>query len=172
MKKWRKLLSLMFVAVMVLSINVTAFAAEPAVKAHQAETLIQEVESTNVFDVLTKDNELSRATWIGNAGSSTLDYMSSARAFAWTINVTPTSVLPLTFAGQIDVYTTSTGAYKGSLYISGAGAGKASGVVYVDSLSLRSGTNYTAKYSGTATNTAGQVFKVVEGASISFTYTR
>lgn len=172
MKVWKKFMSLICAAIMVVSLNVTTFAAEP-VSDTQATVSTAEPEGTGVFDVLTKDNELSRSAWIGNAGSSTLDYMSSARAFAWTINVTPTSSLPLTFAGQIDIYTTSTNAYKGTLYISGAGLGKASGVVYIGSnISLRSGTHYTAKYSGTATNTAGQVFSVVSGASIGFTYTK
>lgn len=117
----KKFLSLACAAVMALSMNAKAFAAETTPDVQQPITLKQDAESANVFDVLTKNNELSRSTWIGNAGSSTFSYMESARAFAWSINVTPTSILPLTFAGQMDVYTTSTGAYKGTLYISGAG---------------------------------------------------
>lgn len=145
-------------------------------------TYSQEIQATasmstancNEFDVLfitDGDHIAPDATWIGNGGFSTLDYMSSAQAFAWSIDITEVSSLPLTFSGAIDIYTQSTGVYRGTVYISGSGLGKASGVGYVSpSIALQRGVNYVAKYSGTAVNSIGLKAKVVPGASIVFNY--
>lgn len=172
-KRWNKFLALACAFAITLTSSVTAFASEvsPIDTPSSLSTVEQSAtESTNTFDVLYKDDALSRSTWIGNAGSSSLDYMESNRSFAWHINVTPVSAAYLTFVGQVDIYTTSTNAYKGTIYLSGGGFGTASGVESLNGISLRSGTHYTAKYSGTATNVLGQVFTVVDGASIGFTY--
>lgn len=113
---------------------------------------------------------MARSTWIRNAGSSRLDYMPNPRCFTWYINVGKVSTFPLSFTGEIDIYLASSNAYKGTLYISGVGIGCASGTISATHLGLRSGTRYIAKYSGTAKDLVGNIFTIVNGASISFIY--
>lgn len=163
--KRKNLLCLVFALVMMFSLSTTLF----------ADKKQPGLGTSGVFDVKIQpaENQIAPAsTWIGNAGVSRLDYMGFARAFSWSIDVTQTSVLPLVFTGTVDIYTASTGSYRGTVYLSGSGFGSASGVTYIPSgISLRSGTNYIARFSGTATNTAGQIFTVVPNASINFLYT-
>ncbi len=108
------------------------------------------------------------ATWYGEGGFSTLDYMPSARAFAWSIDITEVSSLPLVFNGEIEIYSQGSGIYQTTVYVSGYGNGKASGVDYLN-VGLENGT-YIAYYSGIATNSMGLRAAVVPGASFVFLY--
>lgn len=75
-----------------------------------------------------------------------------------------------TFVGEINVYTYSTGAYKGTGLCSGFGVGTESGIVDVSGMKLRSGVKYKAVFTGTATDIAGNVFAVSSEAVLPFTY--
>lgn len=176
MKKWKKFLSLACATVMSLSLSVTAFAAETpnaqldyAVEAAEEQALPQ---SQNVFSMdgipVTEDGVMPYLTITGNGGTCTLDYMSSGKYVAWSVN--PATILTYTFVGEISIYTYSTGAYKGSGACAGFGIGSESGIVDVTGMGLRSGTKYKAVFTGVATDIAGNVFTVSSSASLPFTY--
>ncbi|MEC1155660.1 hypothetical protein [Cytobacillus horneckiae] len=100
------------------------------------------------------------ATWQGTAGSLRLDYMSAAKSFSWGMVIPEAAGMPLVFAGVIQIYTQSTGAYKGTVYVTGAGTGRMSGVAPITSnIKLKSGTNYKAKFTGTATAANKKTYK-------------
>jgi hypothetical protein len=94
--------------------------------------------------------------------------MPSARAFAWSIDITEVSSLTLVFNGEIEIYSQGSGIYQTTVYVSGYGNGKASGVDYLN-VGLENGT-YIAYYSGIATNSMGLRAAVVPGASFVFLY--
>lgn len=169
MRTFKIIIGFLCVTVLAVSINLTAFAAE-----NNEVSSITTTNETTKFDMFIENTNITPfSSWFGSAGSSSLDYMPGGQAFAWSIDVSKTSILPLTFAGMIDVYNTSTNKHMFTIFIDGSGFGKTSGVGYMTLMhraSLRSGTHYTAKYSGTAINIAGQIFHVVDGASIGFVY--
>jgi hypothetical protein len=107
-------------------------------------------------------------TIVGNGGSCTIDYMSSAKHIAW--GVKPATNLVYTFTGMITVYTNSTGALKGFGACYGMGTGTENGTVDLARMGLRSGTTYKAVFTGTATDFLGKNFHVSSGASLTFTY--
>ena len=150
-KQFKKIFILVCSLIIVLSIGSTSLAA------------------TNTYEVPFNTFAITPAsTWYGSSGYSKLDYVKSARSFRWEINVSRISIAPLTFLGEINIYTQSKGVYKGCIPVSGMGTGKASGMSTIPKGLLRSGTNYTAKFSGIATNTMNQQFRVVETASMNF----
>lgn len=166
MKKWKKLLTMICAFAMVFSFNVTAFAAETE------STAQLETQSQNVFGMdAISNNENGITPYLtitGNGGSCTLDYMSSGKYVAWSVK--PATLLTYTFAGEINIYTYSTGAYKGTGLCSGFGVGTESGIVDVSGMKLRSGVKYKAVFTGTATDIAGNVFAVSSEAVLPFTY--
>jgi hypothetical protein len=168
-KKLKSLLCIAIAFVVMSSLSMATFAAEKA-DSTVSISVQQSKPTDGTFGVnlkLPENTVVPYTTWSGNAGFSRLDYMETARYFTWSIDVTPVSVLPLVFAGQVDIYTLS-GTYKGTVYFSGEGAGKASGTD--PCISLTKGTTYTAKFSGEAVNTDGQVFNVVPNAALNFYY--
>lgn len=168
MKKWKKLLTIICACAMVFLFNVTAFAAEND-SANQLD-----LQSQNVFgmDAMSnnenEDGIMPYLTITGDGGSCTLDYMSSGKYIAWSVK--PATILTYTFAGEIDIYTNSTGAYKGTGLCSGFGIGTESGIVDVSGMGLRSGVKYKAVFTGTATDIGGNVFTVSSTAVLRFTY--
>ena len=168
MKKWKKLLTMICAFAMVFSFNVTAFAAETE------STAQLETQSQNVFGmdaISNNENEDGITPYLtitGNGGSCTLDYMSSGKYVAWSVK--PATLLTYTFVGEINIYTYSTGAYKGTGLCSGFGVGTESGTVDVSGMKLRSGVKYKAVFTGTATDIAGNVFAVSSEAVLPFTY--
>lgn len=128
--------------------------------------------SGNEFDmILERDpNVISPlASWTGTAGTARLDYMSGARAFSWGIVVPSGGAM--VFTGRIDISTESTRAHRGSIYVSGSGVTRFGGTAYIPgNITLRSGTRYTAKFSGTAVSGGRQVFNVTPRAFMGFQY--
>ncbi|MGE7695606.1 hypothetical protein ACQKNC_16120 [Lysinibacillus sp. NPDC094177] len=61
------------------------------------------------------------ATFWGDSGTSTFNYSPNARAFSWTLNIPGAAGNFLSFTCRADIYTQSTGAFKGSMYFSGGG---------------------------------------------------
>ncbi|KOY80845.1 hypothetical protein I6G82_10630 [Lysinibacillus macroides] len=91
------------------------------------------------------------ATFWGNSGTAEINYMPTARAFAWSLNIPGTSGKFLSFTCRADIYTQSTGAFKGSMYFSGGGTGfSISGLADINGVSLTKGVSYLARFTGEA----------------------
>ncbi|MFC9540835.1 hypothetical protein ACFTQ7_13220 [Lysinibacillus sp. NPDC056959] len=60
-------------------------------------------------------------TFWASDGTSTFNYMPTARSFSWGINIPAASGSFLSFTCRADIYTQSTGAFKGSIYFQEGG---------------------------------------------------
>lgn len=91
------------------------------------------------------------ATFWGDSGTSTFNYSPNARAFSWTLNIPGAAGNFLSFTCRADIYTQSTGAFKGSMYFSGGGTGPGvSGLADIKGVSLTKGVSYLARFAGEA----------------------
>ena len=134
------------------------------------------IDSSGRFEMLYTNPEKNNSgittysTFYGNGGYAELTYGSSARQFHWKSDVSKSTILPYTFSGEITIKTQSTGKYRGTLYVSGAGLGKASGTKSLKGISLTKGVNYVAYFTGAGFDTLGKKFTVVPNAKIVFKY--
>ncbi|WP_141905804.1 hypothetical protein [Lysinibacillus sp. Y5S-8] len=88
-------------------------------------------------------------TFWGSDGTSTFNYITNARSFSWTLNIPAASGSFLSFSCRADIYSQSTGAFKGSMYFSGGGYGPSiSGVADINGVSLTKGVSYVARFQG------------------------
>lgn len=115
-----------------------------------------------------EDGIIAYSTFIGSGGKSTLDYMDSARCIAWSVS--PATLEPYSFTGDIKIYDSITGALKGTLYCYSAGEGTTSNVANLSGLRLTSGRNYIARFSGDAVDILENQFFVSSNAKIAFMY--
>lgn len=170
MKKWKKISIAICSFIMVVSLNTTVFATETQLLTPNEYITQSESQNTFYMDAVSnnEDGVSPYLTIVENGGSCKLDYISSGKYLAWT--VTPATSFAYTFIGEIRVYTSSTGAYKGMGLCTAAGVGSKSGIVDVKGMKLRSGVKYKAVFSGTATDTEGNLFTVSSAAVIPFTY--
>lgn len=167
-KKSKYIFGLLTAVILVFSsgLNSEVFAEEP----DTAEVLTEEPDTTEVlteepdtaeakeFNMLyqaEQDNDTigPLSTWYGSAGTIRLDYLESSGQFSWGIVIAEAVKDTLLFTGTIEIYTQSTNAYKGTIYVSGSGVGRISELDGIpSSLNLRRGTNYRARFSGLAVN--------------------
>lgn len=113
----------------------------------------------------------SAASWSGAGGKSSLDYLSGARSFSWSVN--PATKRSYTFTGTITIKSVKKTGNYGTLYISGGGKGRISNVKYISKSikkKLKKGTTYYAAYSGTCIDSKGYTYNITKGAGIPFTY--
>jgi len=123
----------------------------------QAQDQISE-NTDNTFEIyeakkMEEDNNVITpfGTFWGSDGTATFNYMPTARSFSWTLNIPAASGAFLSFTCRADIYTQSTGAFKGSMYFSGGGYGPSiSGVADINGVSLTKGVSYIARFQGEA----------------------
>lgn len=148
MKISRCILGLFLAVILVFSsgLNTEVFAEEPDTAQGKEFNMMYQTEQGS-------DTIAPLATWVGSAGTIRLDYLSASRNFSWGIVIAEASKDTLLFTGSIEIYTQSTNAYKGTIYVSGSGIGRISEVDSIpSSFGLKSGTNYRARFSGLAVN--------------------
>lgn len=108
-------------------------------------------------------------TVTGPGGTSTIDHMSGG-FIRWS--VTPLTLQNYTFTGTLEIISYSTGQVVGSTSLFGVAdiitGFTTSGIVDLRQFSLKSGTSYKAKLSGTAIDADGTVYTVLPTASIHF----
>lgn len=105
------------------------------------------------------------ATFFGNGGVSTLDYLSEGY-IQWS--VTPTTIERYTFSGTVSIYLN--GSHVRTVSCFAAGTGFRSGLVDLRNMGLKSGKRYDVYFAGSAVDDAGTVFTVSDSAHISFVY--
>lgn len=168
-KNFRKFLAGFMCAAILFSSSLNVFAQNIA-SSNEA------IGSSGKFEMLYENPDkdfldiIPYSTFMGNGGYAELTYGSSGRQFHWKSDVTKSTILPYTFSGEITITTQSTGKYRGTLYVSGAGLGKASGVKALSGISLTKNVNYVATFTGTGFDTLGKTFMVVPNAKIVFRY--
>ncbi len=111
------------------------------------------------------------ATFKGNAGSVSLDYMQSAKALQTTYRLYHTTVS--NFVGEIKIYTAKGKKYKGMIPVSMFSPMRTATNFIPKSLKLKRGSMYTAYITGKAAGTGitgSRVAKVVPKAHINFKY--
>jgi len=121
--------------------------------------------------LLVLPSPVSAATWKGKGGTSTLDYMSSARAFSWSVK--PATKRKYSFSGSITIKSANKKVKYGTMYIDGSGKGRVSGVKYIPKSikkKLKAGKTYYAAYSGYCIDSANYTFYIPSGIGISFAY--
>ena len=148
--------------------------------AGENNTANQQIDSSASFDlkiinVIPKSGDENptispSATFYGNGGSVTLDYMRSAKAFQVTYRLNKATTSQ--FTGEIKIYT-SGGKYKGVIPVSMQSPIQSTTKFVPKSLKLKPGTNYTAKITGTAIGSnlvSTFTAKVISNAKINFKY--
>ena len=128
----------------------------------------EEIPTVSSSGSLLVENILERATFWGNGGSVTLDYMSSGGYVAWKIN--PNTPYSYVFSGSLEIRLASNNSLKKSIPIAASGTGSKSGTVEVYYLGLKKGTRYKAILKGALTATAGTTMLIDDSVQIEFTY--
>ena len=163
----KKFLSLILSLVMICTISISAFAAESTSTAPSTTINSQEeTENTgNVVSSLTfKLIPLSRKTFWGDAGSCTLDYLSQGY-IQWTINVPGTVIVAFEGNLHFNKLGTPFGTFNHS--ITSTGTSGTEDVKY----GLSKG-NWEVEFTGIATDIEGNMYSVVEDATLPFTVTK
>lgn len=163
----KKFLSLILSLVMICTISIPAFAAESTSTAPSTTINSQEeTENTgNVVSSLTfKLIPLSRKTFWGDAGSCTLDYLSQGY-IQWTINVPGTVIVAFEGNLHFNKLGTPFGTFNHS--ITSTGTSGTEDVKY----GLSKG-DWEVEFTGIATDIEGNMYSVVEDATLPFTVTK
>ena len=164
----KKFLSLILSLVMVSSLSISAFAAEPNTTGETAATLNQNANEIDTDDVISSATfkliPLSRKTFYGVAGSCTLDYLSQGYV-TWTINV-PGAVI-VSFDGNLhfNKLRTPFGTFDHSIFST-----RTSGTEDVK-YGLSKG-SWEVEFTGIATDAEGNMYAVVDNATLPFTVTQ
>jgi hypothetical protein len=161
----KKFLSFALSLIMAVAISVPAFAAEPTASTPPAITSQENTDTGNVVNSATfKLVPLSRKTFWGDAGSCTLDYLSQGY-IQWTIQVP--GVVIVSFEGNLHFNKLGTpfGTFDHSITSTST-----SGTEDVKH-GLSKG-KWEVEFTGIATDAAGNMYSVVEGATLPFTVSK
>lgn len=158
----KKFCALMLSMVLALAISVPAFAAEPTTAVPSTSTSQEETDTGSVVSSSTfKLVPLSRKTFWGDAGSCTLDYLSQGY-IQWTINVPGTVIVSFEGNLHFNKLRTPFGTFDHSIVSS-----RTSGTEDVK-YGLSKG-DWEVEFTGIATDAEGNMYGVVENATLPFT---
>jgi hypothetical protein len=170
-KKSKVALSIALTLILISSFGIYAVAyAETA----EADTIVQE-DSSGTFNLIKADSGLISpySTFIGNAGTCTLDYMGEGKYIKW--NVKPATASAFYFYGYVIITDFSSGQVLFSEPVGGVGVTGftgTGGLVDLYNRGLIAGHMYKAQLTGTAEamDGSGVIFHVVSDAIIPFMY--
>lgn len=162
----KKFFSLLLALIMVFSMSATAFAAESSSTSPSTSNSQEEANTTG--DIISSSTfklvPLSRKTFWGDAGSCTLDYLSQGY-IQWTINVPGTLIVAFEGNLHFNKLGTPFGTFNHSIISTGT-----SGTEDVK-YGLSKG-NWEVEFTGIATDIEGNMYAVVEDATLPFTVTK
>lgn len=160
----KKILSFILSLVMISSLSISAFAAEPNTTSTTPPELIQSENEVDTGDVISSTTfklvPLSRETFYGDAGTCTLDYLSLGYV-TWTIKI-PGAVI-VSFEGNLHFNKLRTPFGTFDHPISSTLTSGTEDVKY----GLSKG-DWEVEFTGIATDAAGNMYAVVDDAFIHF----
>ncbi|MBU5668546.1 hypothetical protein KQI68_01695 [Peptoniphilus sp. MSJ-1] len=157
----------LFITIVSLVLISNVFAAEPVTSSYEDNL---SSNNQNLFEMIYNDPNKSEitpyASFYGNAGYTTLDFMESNGSIQWAVK--PKTTTSYTFYGYFSVYTNSTGFYRGGYSVIKKGKGTVSDFLGLGRFNLRRGVSYKIRLTGYAEDITGKKYYVNPNVEISF----